>query len=693
MVNTATTVEQLVAETKWLHRVALALVKDEAAADDLTQDTLVVAATEAPTDGRPLRPWLVRVLWNRVRMRTRGSKRRRAREERFGELAAAPTQPDEIVGRIELHRMLAGLVLELPVPQRDVLLLHFFEGLSSSQIGNRLGISAGTVRWRLKSAIDELRERLEKRAPNRAWVAPLAGLARTEVTFPFVFLAATMAVLAILALLFHVVSRHEETTGSATLSKQFTSKHGTTDRSKAGDPRAGSGAMLAAPTATDGTLGADHRRIEGSVVDRFDAPVEGADVELTCDYEAAVPKQHTGPSGAFAFDVDPECMFLIEAHKGGAHATISRRLMDGGPLTIKLHPLSLGVVRVVDAETGAPVADAAVTARGWFADEASTVTGADGVARLELLLPALVDVVATDYVRAVDVLEDPRHPSNHRMLKFDVNTVESATESHVEIKLSRGVLVSGTIVGPNGSAVPTAQVRVLGPTSELSPRPSTTRADASGRFELTVVRAGRYRLWAQSDDLTVTGPLQVDVAADGQTNVVAHLVTRPELHGTVVDAKFKPVEGARVSISDGSTRPGITDAKGHFSLRPEDDSPVDVIARLGTDSSAFQRVRVEYGKQTETLLQTGASGISGIAVDRDGSPVPGANVWLNGCCENNSSLVGSAGAIADANGKFTFNVPRGDYVLSVKRATDDDYEDDDDVKATGGSRDVKVIVP
>src|SRR5262245_49193209 len=93
MMNASASLEQLVAESGWLRRLAVALVKDEAAADDLVQDTYSIAATQAPTDGRPLRPWLARVLWNRVRMASRSARRRRAREEAFGELATAPARP------------------------------------------------------------------------------------------------------------------------------------------------------------------------------------------------------------------------------------------------------------------------------------------------------------------------------------------------------------------------------------------------------------------------------------------------------------------------------------------------------------------------------------------------------------------------------------------------------------------------
>ena len=168
-VNASATLEQLVTDSGWLRRLAVALVRDEATADDVVQDTYAIAATQAPTDGRPLRPWLARVLSNRARTATRSARRRRGREEAFGELAQAPARTDEIVDRIELQRTLAGFVLGLAAPQRDVVLLHYFEGLSSKEIGERLGIAPGTVRWRLKEAIDELRKRLEERSPNRGW--------------------------------------------------------------------------------------------------------------------------------------------------------------------------------------------------------------------------------------------------------------------------------------------------------------------------------------------------------------------------------------------------------------------------------------------------------------------------------------------------------------------------------------------
>ena len=66
--------DKLMSELSWLKRLASALVRDESDADDLVQETWLAATEDAPTDGRPLKPWVSRVALNLVRMRKRASK-------------------------------------------------------------------------------------------------------------------------------------------------------------------------------------------------------------------------------------------------------------------------------------------------------------------------------------------------------------------------------------------------------------------------------------------------------------------------------------------------------------------------------------------------------------------------------------------------------------------------------------------
>ena len=55
-----------------------------------------------------------------------------------------------------MRRVLARLNVEL----REVLLLGYFEGLSSSEIAHKLSIPVGTVKSRVAAALSALREAL-----------------------------------------------------------------------------------------------------------------------------------------------------------------------------------------------------------------------------------------------------------------------------------------------------------------------------------------------------------------------------------------------------------------------------------------------------------------------------------------------------------------------------------------------------
>src|SRR5262245_54610429 len=191
----------------WIRRLAYALVKDADVADDISQETWLAAHDRLPAD-RPLRPWLARVVLNVTRMRSRAETRRDAREAAVPVLPAEP-QTDALVDRVALQRALVDAVLALAEPLRTTVLLHYFEGLSSAAIARPLGIPDGTVRRRLKDALDELRAHFAKRERRGlAALAPIAGLAKPRASLTFAvggismkkLFAAIAAVLALLVL-------------------------------------------------------------------------------------------------------------------------------------------------------------------------------------------------------------------------------------------------------------------------------------------------------------------------------------------------------------------------------------------------------------------------------------------------------------------------------------------------------------
>jgi RNA polymerase sigma-70 factor (ECF subfamily) len=137
-----------------LRRYARALVGDRATADDLVQDTLERAWAKLHLyhRGTDLRAWLFTVMHNVHVNRVRATRGTEALEEEMPELAQRAPQGDAL-----LVRDLERAVTQLPVEQREVLLLVTLEDMSYEEAARTLGIPIGTVMSRLSRAREKLR--------------------------------------------------------------------------------------------------------------------------------------------------------------------------------------------------------------------------------------------------------------------------------------------------------------------------------------------------------------------------------------------------------------------------------------------------------------------------------------------------------------------------------------------------------
>jgi len=164
----------LLAQAGWLRSLALRLVRDEARADDLVQETWRRALEQPPRDREALPAWLARVARNTAAEEGRRAARRRARETRAAKPERVPAAAD-VVARTEIHRRLVDALLGLEEPFRSALLLRYFDGLTPKAIARRLGVPAATVRSRLARGLERLRRRLDEShgGRRRAWVLPL----------------------------------------------------------------------------------------------------------------------------------------------------------------------------------------------------------------------------------------------------------------------------------------------------------------------------------------------------------------------------------------------------------------------------------------------------------------------------------------------------------------------------------------
>jgi RNA polymerase sigma-70 factor (ECF subfamily) len=106
-----------------------------------------------------LRPWLMTIAFNLSREELR---RKRRRPETQLDSAADAAQPRAVddQSRAELRRDLSRALELLPIDQQEVVRLHFVEGLSFEEIGEKLGASAGAVRVRAHRGYTALRNLL-----------------------------------------------------------------------------------------------------------------------------------------------------------------------------------------------------------------------------------------------------------------------------------------------------------------------------------------------------------------------------------------------------------------------------------------------------------------------------------------------------------------------------------------------------
>jgi RNA polymerase sigma factor (sigma-70 family) len=135
------------------------------AADDVVQEALVELAGQRDWPANP-RAWLFRVVRNRA-----VSDARRAASRRRHETAAAASKHDWFDRRTrsqadlaEAADVLAGLPLEL----REVVVAHFWGGLTFDEIGDVTGTSSSTAHRRFEAALLAMRERLEEPSQREA---------------------------------------------------------------------------------------------------------------------------------------------------------------------------------------------------------------------------------------------------------------------------------------------------------------------------------------------------------------------------------------------------------------------------------------------------------------------------------------------------------------------------------------------
>jgi protocatechuate 3,4-dioxygenase beta subunit len=424
------------------------------------------------------------------------------------------------------------------------------------------------------------------------------------------------------------------------------------------------------------------QRLTGRVV-RGGAPVAG--VRVRAEGAQRVLDTASDAEGRFAFEgLEPSAYALTASHEGedAAEEVVLEpqvpppevELVLGGGVRVR------GTVR--DAQ-GRPIADAevAIWAGGQRrgADWTTTRTGADGTYSLGPVAPGRYQLKA----RAARFLA----------LVSEEYPVDGVTP--VDFQLTQAEVVEGRVVDAAGAPIAGAWLWLskredssAGPDGEDShpedPEASIHEAtsDEEGAFVLGVPEAGTWYLKARHKDFVAA---RLRVAAP-QQDVRVVLGAGSDVTGTVTDEQGTPVRAANIYLMPREKgadawrqKQTDTDSRGRFTLHGVAEGAysvaVQVYDRAG-QRTAVRTVEVRGPEAVHVQLQlTEGLEVSGVVVDTQGQPIPGASVVgvydlkLEESAEPYDSALehGPALAKSDKEGRFTLrHLEPGTWKVSAR---------------------------
>ncbi len=153
-----------------VYSLAMYMLKQEALAEDATQETFLniwLKASSFNADRGQPKSWIMSVAHHKIVDLIRSRRRTSYMTDPGGDetlelLPSGQASTEEQVEQsFQRERILKALTL-LPEAQQEVVMLAYFEGYSQSEMAEKLGQPLGTVKTRVRLAMQKLRAALEQ---------------------------------------------------------------------------------------------------------------------------------------------------------------------------------------------------------------------------------------------------------------------------------------------------------------------------------------------------------------------------------------------------------------------------------------------------------------------------------------------------------------------------------------------------
>jgi RNA polymerase sigma-70 factor (ECF subfamily) len=640
--------ETLLAHREWVRRVARALARDEATADDIEQTAWVAAIESPPQSVETPRAWLATVLRRAAGRVRRGESRRARREERAARVEAAAPVADR-VAEAESHERVVRAVVGLPEPYRATVVLRWFDGVPPAEIARRMQTTADTVQTRLRRAKEMLREALDdgERDRWRAVLLPLVtgrGAARTGTVAAatgggalmgfIVSKAAAVAAVAIAGLVVwslaggdppKPVETGDARDGSGDASSQKAPARTTGRTANATQETGDRSAATAAAESPSATL-----RIR---VHRGDVACAAARV-IVCRDGKVLATATTGADGIASASAAPGAADVVVLPDGAPGVRVAATLPGDADVSVAPGASVAGLVRVDGAAPRAPVR-VLLHIDGKFVDEAANPPVAWEEAWEELSdSGAARDRIAAHTDAEGRFRFDGITAGTPASLSADGYVLAGGPHSLDDVRAPRGDVVLDLVRLPSlrgrvveaGGASPVVRATVMVAFDEEGDGQGSSEnvvdADAHGRFEIPYPELASKLLSLNVSAADGRGERDVEipkpVPPQWDLGDVA-LETMRAVEFLVQDDAGHPVAGA-VAVVPGRKKttgaPSDAQGRGHVDL-PAHDTPFRVGARgyepvdASLDAAAPVRVTLHAAARLVVSIDTGGDAIGG----------------------------------------------------------------------------------